>query len=386
MLVINATAYPEGRFVSSLCVRMEGGRVQEVSSALAPLPGEEVLDLAGDYLLPGFVDVHIHGYKGRDTMQGEAAIRAMSRELYKEGVAAFLPTTMSAAPEETMHAISGVRAVMASPEPVGAQVLGVHMEAPFLNPLRAGAQRKEHFCAPAMETLLVLTGDNLQGIRLLTLAPELEGSEGLIRAARGAGLTVSLGHTCATAEETHLAADRGATHVTHTFNAQTPLNHREPGVPGAALTDERLYCEVIADGIHLHGDVVRLLVRAKGADKAVAVTDAMEAAGMPEGSYRLGGSRVLVKGREARLEDGTLAGSVLTMRQALENLLHRFGIPPEDAVRMCTLTPARSIGEELAGRICPGAPAPLTRWTKDWRMVGIVDQASPACNRAANRL
>ncbi|MBR4068286.1 MAG: N-acetylglucosamine-6-phosphate deacetylase [Clostridia bacterium] len=386
MLVINATVYPEGSFVAPLCVRMDGGRVQQVSPTLSPLPGEEVLDLAGDYLLPGFVDVHIHGYRGCDTMQGEAAIRAMSRALYREGVAAFLPTTMSASPEETLHAIAGVRAVMASPEPVGAQVLGVHMEAPFLSPLRAGAQRKEHFCAPDMETLRSLTGGSLQGIRLLTLAPELEGSEFLIPAACEAGITVSLGHTCATAEETHLAADRGATHVTHTFNAQTPLNHREPGVPGAALTDDRLYCEVIADGIHLHGDAVRLLVRAKGADRAVAVTDAMEAAGMPEGSYRLGGSRVLVKDGQARLEDGTLAGSVLTMGQALENLIHRFGILPEDAVRMCTLTPARSIGERLAGRICPGAPVPLTRWTKDWRMMGIVDQAFPACNRAANRL
>jgi N-acetylglucosamine-6-phosphate deacetylase len=308
-------------------VRVEGGRVQEVSPALAPLPGEEVLDLAGDYLLPGFVDVHIHGYKGCDTMEGEAAIRAMSRELYKDGVAAFLPTTMSAAPEATLHAVTGVRAAMAAPEPAGAQVLGVHLEAPFLNPLRAGAQRKEHFRAPAMETLLALTGGSLHGIRLMTLAPELEGSEAVIRAACEAGITVSLGHTCATAEETHLAADRGAAHVTHTFNAQTPLNHREPGVPGAALTDDRLYCEVIADGIHLHRDAVRLLVRAKGAAKAVAVTDAMEAAGMPDGSYRLGGSRVLVQGGQARLADGTLAGSVLTRlssKRVLFSLNSRF--------------------------------------------------------------
>lgn len=372
MLVINGRAYVEGRFAESLCVRVACGRIREVSPALAPLPGEEVLDLAGDYLLPGFVDVHIHGYKAHDTMQGEAAVRAMSRDLYREGVAAFLPTTMSATPEETLRAAEGVRAVMAAPEPVGARVLGIHLEAPFLNPQRAGAQQKQHFRAPSMETLLTLTGGRTQGVRLLTLAPELEGSEALIRAACDAGITVSLGHTCANAAQTHLAADRGATHVTHTFNAQTPLNHREPGVPGAALTDDRLYCEVIADGIHLHGDTVRLLVRAKGADKAVAVTDAMEAAGMPEGVYSLGGSRVLVKNGEARLEDGTLAGSVLTLRQALTNLIHRFGIPPEDAVRMCTLSPAQSIGETQAGRICPGAPLPLTRWTKNWQMVGIV--------------
>ncbi len=305
-------------------------------------------------------------------MQGENAVRAMSRALYKLGVAAFCPTTMSAGTKETLDAVRGIRAVMDRPEPAGARVLGAHMEAPFLQEKRAGAQRKEFFTDPSMETLERLTGGDLAAVRLITLAPERAGSEAFIRAAAAAGIHVSVGHTSATAEQTHLAADWGADHVTHTFNAQTPLRHREPGVPGAALTDGRLYCEMICDGIHLHRDTVRLLAMCKGPGRAVAVTDAMEAAGLPEGEYALGGQKVFVRDGQARLADGTLAGSVLTMPKALENLIHVFGIAPEDACAMCTRTPAESVGEKSAGRIAAGAPAVLTRWGKDWRPAGVI--------------
>lgn len=373
MLIINAKAYLEGAFVSPMSVRIGAGQVQAVAADLQPLPGEAVLDLGGDYLLPGFVDVHIHGYKAHDTMEGEASIRAMSRELYQEGVAAFLPTTMSASPGETLQAISGTRAVMASQEPRGAKVLGVHMEAPFLNEEKAGAQQKQYLCDPAMERMLALTGGSLEGVRMITLAPERAGAEAFIRAMKEAGVVVSLGHTAASAELTHQAADWGATQITHTFNAQTPLGHRSPGVPGAALVDDRYDCQFIADGVHLHGDTIRLLTRAKGAEKAVAITDAMEAAGVPEGRYALGGYRVEVRNGEARLMNGTLAGSVLTLRKALENMIHRFSVAPEDAVRMCTQTPAESIGETKAGRIVPGAPLPLTRWSEGWQMQGIIE-------------
>ena len=154
MLIINATAYLEGSFVAPVCVRTADDCVAEVGDRLAPLPGEAVCDLRGGYLLPGFVDVHIHGYKAHDTMEGEASIRAMSRDLFRQGVAAFLPTTMSASPAETLQAVEGVRSVMAAQEPSGAKVLGIHMEAPFLNLKRAGAQRKRYFCDPSMEKLL----------------------------------------------------------------------------------------------------------------------------------------------------------------------------------------------------------------------------------------
>lgn len=378
MLVVNAAIPGPAGFVPGMRVRLEKGLVTQTGADLTPMAGERVVDLDGDYLLPGFVDIHTHAHVGHDAMAGEAALRAMCRSLYAGGVAAFLPTTMSASAEDTRRAVEAVRAVMDRPERRGARVLGAHLEAPFLNPEKAGAQRAEHLQNPDWESLLALTGGDIAAVRTITVAPELPGAEGFIRRAVQAGIAVSLGHSAATAEQTHQAADWGATRVTHTCNAQSPLNHRQPGLPGAALTDDRLWAEFIADGVHLHGDMVRLICRCKGANRAVAITDAMEAAGLPEGQYQLGGQAVTVKAGEARLSSGTLAGSVLTMRQALSNLIHKFGIAPFDAVRMCTSTPAACIGEAIPGRMCPGSPAPLTRWGRNWEMIGIIDEDTEA--------
>ena len=373
MLLTDATVWVQEQWCANMSIRVEDGCVAALGAGLAAREGESVISLEGDYLLPGFVDVHIHACQGHDAMQGEAALRAMSRALYQAGVAAFLPTTMSAPPADTRRAMEAIRAVMTHPEARGAQVLGAHMEAPFLQSTRAGAQQAAWLQNPDWTAFCDMAGD-MHTVRIVTIAPELPGAEAFIRRVAEAGVTVSLGHTAATAEQTHLAADWGATHVTHTFNAQSPLNHRAPGVPGAALVDDRLYAEVIADGVHLHADVVKLLCRAKGSRRAVAITDAMEAAGMPDGSYTLGGQAVTVRAGEARLADGTLAGSVLTMPQALHHLIHHFGIAPADAVRMCTETPAASIGEQVLGRMAVGSPVPLTRWSKDWQYKGIVDE------------
>ena len=217
-----------------------------------------------------------------------------------------------------------------------------------------------------------MTDGHPEIVSLITLAPERAGSEDFIRKAAAAGIHVSIGHTSANAETVHAAADWGADHVTHTFNAQTPVHHRKPGVPGAAMTDDRLYCEMICDGVHLHRDIVRLIARCKGPALAVAITDAMEAAGMPDGEYALGGQKVTVQAGQARLADGTLAGSVLTMPKALENLIHIFGIAPEAACAMCTAAPAASVHETAAGRIIPGAPGILTRWTREWKHAGVI--------------
>ena len=305
-------------------------------------------------------------------MDGEKAVRAMSRDLAELGVAAFCPTTMSASLEETKNALRGIRQIMERPEENGARILGAHMEAPFLREERAGAQRKEFFRDPSWEDFLWMTDGHPEIVSLITLAPERAGSEDFIRKAAAAGIHVSIGHTSADAETVHAAADWGADHVTHTFNAQTPVHHRKPGVPGAAMTDDRLYCEMICDGVHLHRDIVRLIARCKGPALAVAITDAMEAAGMPDGEYALGGQKVTVQAGQARLADGTLAGSVLTMPKALENLIHIFGIAPEAACAMCTAAPAASVHETTAGRIIPGAPGILTRWTREWKHAGVI--------------
>ena len=374
MLITGANVFDGEGFRAGEMVRILDGAVAETGKDLRPAAGESCLDLGGDYLLPGFVDVHIHACSGRDTMRGEADIREMSRSLYRMGVAAFCPTTMSASREETKAVLSAIRRVMAAPEKEGARVLGAHMEAPFLSENRAGAQRKEFFLDPDWDVFLEMAGE-AKSVRLITMAPERAGSEAFIRRAAEAGIHVSIGHTEATAQELHLAGDWGADHVTHTFNAQTPLHHREPGVPGAALVDDRFFCEMICDGKHLADDIIQLLIRCKGPKKAVAITDAMEAAGLPEGEYALGGQKVIVRDGAARLENGVLAGSVLTMPQALKNLIHRYGVDPAAACAMCTSTPASSIGEKAAGRMMPGSPAPLTRWSRDWSFIGIMMEA-----------
>lgn len=370
MLIKNAKAFLNGSFQDNTDILVKNGKVAAIGQGLAA-DGEETVDLKGDLLLPGFVDVHIHAFMGQDTMNGEEAVRHMSRKLKEHGVAAFLPTTMSASPEDTKKALAGIKAVMDRPEPDGAIVLGAHMEAPFLQESKAGAQLKQYFVLPNEENWRNYTGEYESIVRLITMAPEKEGALDFIRYLTGKGITVSIGHTSADAETVHAAADHGACHVTHTFNAQTPLNHRAPGVPGAAMVDDRLACEVISDGIHLHPDAVRLIMRCKGKTGTVAITDAMEAAGMPDGKYQLGGQDVFVKNYEARLADGTLAGSTLTMIRAFQNLI-KFGATPEDAAIMTTKTPAESIGNDEVGEIELGAPAIFARFDKHYQFVETV--------------
>ena len=378
MLIENGIVFTGERFMKDLTVRVMNGIVTEVGEKTDAESGENRIDLEGDYLLPGFVDVHIHAFRGSDTMRGEADIRRMSRKLAKTGTGAFCPTTMSASEESTRNALAGISAVMNRPERNGSRVLGAHMEAPFLSEGKAGAQLKQFFTDPDWNTLRRMA-DDLSVIRLITLAPERNGSEAFIRRASEAGIRISIGHTDATASQVHAAGDWGADHVTHTFNAQTPIHHREPGVPGAALTDDRFYCEMICDGKHLHDDIVRLLIRCKGAGRAVAITDAMEAAGMPDGEYSLGGQKVYVSGGAARLADGTLAGSVLTMPEALSGLIHRYGADPLSACAMCISTPAESIGENVAGHMVPGCPGVLTRWSPEWQMKSVITETGESC-------
>lgn len=370
MLIQHAKALIGNEFQTDVDIRIGQGVITEIGQHLAA-NGDEVLDAAGKTVLPGFVDVHIHGCVGCDTMRGEADIRKMARFLRTTGVAAFCPTTMSASIEDTRSAIQAIRAVMDRPEPEGSMVLGAHMEAPFLDGCKCGAQRREFFMNPSMEHFNAMTGEDYDAVCIMTLAPEREGSEAFIREATAKGVAISVGHTSATGEQTHRAADWGATRITHTFNAQTPLHHREPGVVGAALSDDRFYCELICDGIHLHPDILRLTSKAKGMDKTVVVSDSMEAAGMPDGQYDLGGQAVFVKDGAARLASGTLAGSVLTMPVAFRNLI-RFGLEPLQAAVMCTRTPAESINNHVAGRIAVGSPAPLTMWSADWQDMQVI--------------
>ena len=371
MLLINANAFMDGEFHPHTRLRLENETVTAISPDLSSLPGEQVCDVEDQYVLPGFVDVHIHGCAGHDTMNGMDDLTEMSRYLSSCGVSVWLPTTMTAAVPATRFALQGISEAMHAHVPGAAFIAGAHMEGPFLNPERCGAQDPELLAIPSEEAFTEYSGEYADIVRLVTLAPELPGADSLIRHLRCRGITVSAGHSSASAEMLHQAADAGLSHATHLFNAQPALHHRNPGLVGAALTDGRVICEMICDGIHLHPDTVRLICAAKGPTGAIAVTDAMEAAGMPDGNYSLGGQTVSVCNGSARLADGTLAGSVLRMKDAFRNLLS-WGISPELAVPMCTSSPADSVGLKDFGRIRAGSRGCLTCWNSTWTMTRVI--------------
>ena len=280
MLAKGGRVFLDGRFEVT-DVRLRGGRIAEIG-ALSTEPGEETADCGRRFVLPGFVDIHIHGYGGADCMRGEADVRSMARGLLREGTAAFVPTTMCAPEDETAFALRGIEAVVSRPEPEGAAVLGAHMEAPFLNPEYRGAQRADCMLPPSPEAYARLTR-GVSCVRMMTLAPELEGAPALIRYLKEKGVVTCAAHSGASAEDIHRAADAGLAQITHLFNAQTPLHHRRPGVPGAGLADGRLLVQVIADGIHVHPDVLRITALVKGPRGMALISDSMEAAGLPDG-------------------------------------------------------------------------------------------------------
>ncbi|MDY3764257.1 MAG: N-acetylglucosamine-6-phosphate deacetylase [Candidatus Ventricola sp.] len=369
MLVKNGLAFVRGAFEQA-DVRIENGRVAEVGQ-LSAKAGEEIRDAQGLYVLPGFVDIHIHAFGGADCMRGEADVRRMSTGLLQTGVAAFVPTTMSAYPQQTYDALSGIQAVVDRPEAHGAAVLGAHMEAPFLALKYKGAQLGECLQAPSMAAYDEMVR-GLTCVRMMTLAPELPGALEVIAALKKRGVVTCAAHTAALAADIHAAADAGLTQITHLFNAQTPLHHREPGVPGAGLADDRIVVQMIADGIHLHPDVLRVAAKCKGAQGVALISDSMEAAGLPDGQYDLGGQAVYVKDGAARLESGVLAGSTLLMHQAVRNMITLAGIAPEEVIPMATSTPADSVGAKGFGRIEPGAAGVLALMDGSWNFAGVI--------------
>lgn len=318
-----------------------------------------VIDAAGLTVTPGLVDVHVHGSAGHDTMDATPqALDAMARFYAAHGVTGFLATTMTAGHADTVRAVENVAGYRAGD---GARVLGVHLEGPYLSPKFPGAQSPEHIRpADPIEYATLFAHGN---VRLITLAPEIEANRMLLLWARERGARVSIGHTDADYDAAIEALRLGADHVTHTFNAMRSLHHRRPGVVGAALSTPAFFAELIADGVHVHPVVAGLLLRAKGAGSTVLVTDAMRATGLSDGAYELGGQPVNVVDGVARLADGTLAGSTLTLDRAVRNVVRWTGLSFGDAVAMASATPARSIGlAGETGRLRPGAWADLVLW------------------------
>ena len=339
-------------------VVIEGGKIVEIKEGFDPTEGVEatVIDAAGKTVAPGFVDIHVHGGAGHDTMDATPqAIQAMAQFFASHGVTGFLPTTMTAAKEATLAAIENV-ALCQREQTGGAQTLGVHLEGPYISSSEPGAQPVQHIRPADPDEYCEFFAWN--NIKLITLAPEIPENRELIAYAVQRGATVAVGHSAASYDEVRRAVWLGLSHSTHTFNGMGGLHHGEPGTAGAVLTCDEIMAEVIADNIHIHPAVIKLLVRAKGVRRTVLITDAIRAAGMPDGTYELGGQRVTVKEGVVRIATGSLAGSTLTMDRAVRNAMAATGLSLAETLPMASCNPARAIGmEREKGSLEPGKDA-----------------------------
>jgi N-acetylglucosamine-6-phosphate deacetylase len=366
-------------------VVIEDRRIASISSrAAVELPTDaRVLDFPGATLAPAFFDVHIHGAKGHDVMEATpVALDAMGSFLAAHGTGSFLATTVTAPLDATLRSLSGLAKLLAQPPVSGrAQAVGIHLEGPFLSHTKRGVQPAEHLLAPDTATFDRLFEAAEGHIGLMTLAPELPGAIELTAHATARGVRVSLGHSNASAAETRAAIAAGAISATHTFNAMRPLDHREPGILGTVLTDDSLFAELICDGVHVAPEVVKLWWRAKGAERAILVTDAISAAGMPDGEYRLGEFAVQVANGRATA-NGVLAGSILTLDRALTYFMEFTGAPLEQVLRLLTVNPASMTGlGDQAGSLAVGEAANLVALDEAGKLIESVVNGQAAFAR-----
>lgn len=370
MLVLtNVQVYTPLEVINPATLIIDQGRIVGFRSGLSTR-GE---DLQGKIVVPGFVDLHVHGYKGYDATSGEVeTLLCLASLLIHHGVTAFIPATVTAPHEAILRAAKATaEAIKAQGESLdGARILGLELEGPYINRERKGAQNEEFIRKPDWNEFLEYWMASHQKIRTITLAPELPGALEFIEKTSRLGVTVSLGHTNASYEEAKLAIAAGATRATHLFNGMAPIHHRAPGAVVACLESPQVVVELVWDFVHVASPMLRLAWRLAGSFRTALITDAISAAGLPDGSYKLGGLAVEVKEGIPRLADGTLAGSTLTMIEAVRNAVSS-GIPLQDALIMASYTPARACGEVLLGNLQPGS----------WADFLVLDQEDLSINR-----
>jgi N-acetylglucosamine-6-phosphate deacetylase len=350
---------------------IDGTSIADVGAAnTIKIPsGAERIDASQLLVGPGFIEPHIHGCGGVDVMDGTyESLNVVSRILARHGTTSFLATTVSSPPQILTTALEKLGALMPRSFD-GAQPLGIHLEGPFISAAKRGTHKAVNVFTPDSALLAKWVRAANNSLRLMTLAPELAGSDELIRVATDSGVVTAMGHSNATFEEAGTAVQRGICYAVHTFNAMRPFSHRDPGIVGEVLTDDRVFAEIIADGIHVAPSVVRLFARAKGKERVLLVTDAISAMDMPDGHYVLGMDTVDVVNGVCRDAEGRLAGSTLTQEIALRNFAGWTGWPLEDALPGLTLNPARALKLEKKGVLEPGSDADIVVMTKSFQIM-----------------
>lgn len=362
------------QILPSATVWISNGKLKRIepTQEIETIEGDdERIDGNGMWLIPGMIDVHIHGANGYDMMDGtEDSIQEVSRACAATGCTSFLATSVSSTMEDLLNMIRIVKAVIGREQ--GARIAGIHLEGPYLNPKRKGMQNEKYLRHPNLDEMKLIFQEAGSLIKMVTIAPELPGGLELISFLKEQGVVIAVAHSDATYEEAKLAFTAGASHVTHCFNGMRPIHHRDPGLIVAAFEEPHVSLQAIVDQVHLHPAIVRLMHRLKGPEGMVLITDALQAMGLGDGNYMFGGHHVTVSGGIARLADGTLASSTVTMNEALR-LTEANGISMEDAVRMASTTPAHILGLYSKGKIEVGYDADLVlmdeHYQVQWTMI-----------------
>lgn len=363
----NALCYIEGKGVIKTNLGIENGKIVYIGDDES-LITDAYSYVDGQIVVPGFIDQHVHGAGGADAMDGTIdALSTIASALASEGTTTFLATTMTQSEQNILNAMKAVNDYIKADKPEGAKVLGIHLEGPFISVKHIGAQPLEYVAKPDKEVFDKYNSASGNNIKIVSLAPEVEGADELIAHLNKNGIVASAGHTDAGYNDIEKAIDSGLKNITHTYNAQKALHHREIGTVGSAMLFDSLNCEAICDIIHLSIPAIKLLIKNKPHDKFTLITDSMRAKHLCDGISELGGQKVIVKNGEARLENGALAGSILKMNDAIKNLVTKCGVCFTDAIDYATINPAKNLGiYDVAGSLKEGKNADLAVLNEDF--------------------
>lgn len=366
-MILSGGCVVDGDFtLKQLDVKIQDGIISDLAQGITD---DVTVDVSGCYILPGFIDTHIHGAYGTRISDAEPKLKEMCRFEASQGVTGLAITTAASAFSDLLRQLGLVADTVEAGIEDGAKILGIHGEGPFISKNRKGAMNGDNILDPNIDKLNEMIQTSKGLLKILTVAPENEGAEGLIKYAVEQGITVSLGHTVAKYEEACLGIQSGATQLTHTFNAMVGLNHREPGVLGAGLMNPEVVCEMICDYVHLHPAIVQMIYKLKGADRVNIISDSGHAAGMNVTEFTVDGLTRYVKDGVVRLADGTIAGSAKTMLDGVKNLL-ASGIPLVEVSKMASLNPARSLKmDAVTGSIALGKAADIIVLDKEFNLI-----------------